>query len=119
MEYASLGSLQAWIEQFPGSSVLAGEIDTEKLLSSICSLIECAVHLHDLDIAHRGLKPTNVLRAKVSRVKIADLGISKPVVTNSTIGSMTIKQLSLMESRGAVHLILVTLSFLTSLCFQL
>ena len=103
MEYVSLGSLLAWMEEFQGSSVLAGEKDTQRLLNSIYSLIECTVHLHNLDIVHRDLKPANIHRVNASREKRADFGESKPVATNSAIGTMTMKQMSLKESKGASH----------------
>ena len=100
MEYISLGSLLTWMEEFLGSSVLLGEKDTQRLLRSIYSLIECTVHLHDLDIVHRDLKPANILRANASRVKIADFGESKPIATNALFGTATRDQMSYKVSRG-------------------
>ena len=100
MEYVSLGSLLAWMEEFLGSSVLLGEKDTQRLLRSIYSLIECTAHLHDMDIVHRDLKPANILRANSSRVKIADFGESKPIATNALFGIETLDQMSYKVSRG-------------------
>jgi serine/threonine protein kinase len=100
MEYISLGSLLAWMEQFPRISVLIGEANISKLLGVIYSLLECTVYLHGLDIIHCDIKPANILLLNASRVKLADLGESIPIASSSAIGTLTKKEMTLKEAKG-------------------
>jgi len=100
MEYISLGSLLAWMEQFPRISVLIGEANISKLLGVIYSLLDCTVYLHGLDIIHCDIKPANILLSNASRVKLADLGESIPIASSSAIGTLTKKEMTMKEAKG-------------------
>jgi len=69
MEYCPDGNLDTWLSQSPA---------TRNILKCFRELVEgvAALHGHELKIAHRDLKPTNVLLGADGRFKISDLGLS-------------------------------------------
>ncbi|CAH9073449.1 unnamed protein product [Cuscuta epithymum] len=55
---------------------------SQKLLKLLSDIVNGLVHLHELGIIHRDLKPQNVLvvKKRIIRAKISDMGISKRLV---------------------------------------
>ena len=56
----------------------------EKALCNIISLVNAVKYLHSNKIAHRDLKPQNVIVTNDGQVKIIDFNISKKFVIRST-----------------------------------
>lgn len=74
MEYASKGDLHQLIE----SSRKNKEYMPEQLIWDICRQITEGLHyLHNNSIMHRDIKPHNILITSQGTFKIADLGISR------------------------------------------
>lgn len=74
LEYCPNGSLDALIKE-------NGPLEPNKLYSMVKQLTAALQLVHSLGIAHRDIKPQNILLDSRNRVKLADFGLSQ-VVTN-------------------------------------
>lgn len=78
-EYAESGSLKNWLDKH-GKKAPSNEKAVEMMDGILCGI----EHLHSRNIVHRDLKPDNILlQGKFPR--IADFGISRIIVENSTL----------------------------------
>lgn len=69
MEFAERGDLMGYIK---GKESL-GEEEAAGLFSQVLDAVE---YIHTMGIAHRDLKPTNILLTKDMKIKLADFGLS-------------------------------------------
>ena len=76
MEYLEGQTLDLYLENLKFSE--------EKALCKIISLVNAVKYLHSNKIAHRDLKPQNVIVTNDGQVKIIDFNISKKFVIRST-----------------------------------
>src|SRR5258707_4387231 len=79
MEYASRGTLRAYLNQRSGRPVEPGE--ALRILEPIGEALQFA---HESRIVHRDLKPENILFDDQGRPLLADFGIAIVLTTNST-----------------------------------
>lgn len=76
LEYCSGGSLQRRLQKYQKSGRLVGLPEVEA--SVLAGQVNAALcHLHSLDVAHRDVKPANVLFHSSSQVKLCDFGFAK------------------------------------------
>lgn len=99
MEYVDGGSLQSWLDKLGRLSV------GDALLVTIAAA-EALDHAHELNLVHRDIKPDNVLITKRGVVKIADLGLAKPMgddlsLTQSGVGAGTPHYMAPEQMRNA------------------
>ncbi len=73
MEYVDGESLAARLRR--------GPLPVDEAILIIRSLLEALAHLHGHDIVHRDVKPANVILARDGAVKLADLGLLRPLAT--------------------------------------
>ncbi len=93
MEYIDGPNLHQWIEKH-------GPLSTECALEVCADLARALGHAHEFKIIHRDVKPANVLlrrddRAHTGRefpweVKLADLGLARPVASDATMMNLTV-----------------------------
>jgi serine/threonine protein kinase len=72
MEYCSYGDLFSHLNKH-------GALDPNRLRSYLYQLLRALQCLHEKGFAHRDLKPENILIYSEDVIKIADLGLARPV----------------------------------------
>lgn len=84
MELADGGTLESQLR----SAIAAGErLDESWVLDVVVQLCSCVHHLHACRILHRDIKPANILLSRDATPKLADFGISIPMLTDeATLG---------------------------------
>ena len=70
LEYCEGGSLDDFVKK-------NGPIHPPRLYNICSQILEALKHCHDLKIAHRDIKPGNILIDKNERLKLADFGLSQ------------------------------------------
>jgi hypothetical protein len=88
MEFCERGSLlQMLREAKDGNAELRKELTWKRRVTMAVDAACGVLHLHDREvpILHRDLRSPNLLVAKDWKVKVADFGLSKPVLTNKTV----------------------------------
>ncbi len=99
MEYVDGGSLQDLIDEHGKFSV------ADALFVTLC-VADALRYAHDLNLVHRDIKPDNILLTKKGMVKVADLGLAKPVhdelsMTASGVGAGTPHYMAPEQMRSA------------------
>ncbi len=77
MEYAGGGALTHLIAQKPGVEEVA--------LRCIRQILAGLAHLHRLGLVHRDIKPDNLLLDSAGNVKVADMGLARPLAHGQTL----------------------------------
>ncbi|KAH0787489.1 CAMK family protein kinase [Histomonas meleagridis] len=77
LEYCGGGSLRELIEK-------EGPIRPPKLYSYCYQIMKALLYCHDQSVAHRDIKPGNILLDNYGRPKLADFGLSKKVEKGKT-----------------------------------
>jgi serine/threonine protein kinase len=80
MEYCPGGDLCKFIEKF-------GRLDEASARAIFRQLLDAMIYLHDRQIAHRDIKPDNILLDANMRPKIADLGLCHTLHGNSLLST--------------------------------
>lgn len=80
LEYMKNGSLRETFDKFKLNKWKFGQPD---LLNLFMDVVNGLKYLHSRGIIHRDLKPENVLVDEDHRLKIADFGVSKPLLDNN------------------------------------
>lgn len=99
------------IEGFPSSVLVRhfrGKLPLADALHIILKCADALRYAHGQDIVHRDIKPENILITRLGKVKIADLGLAKPMnedlsVTDSGLTMGTPRYMSPEQSRNAKH----------------
>lgn len=77
MEFADGGSLAAWIAKGPLGSEEARHVGL--------GILDALAAVHAAGLVHRDVKPTNVLLARPSTVKLADFGLARATDAEATM----------------------------------
>lgn len=94
------GCVAAAMEWIDGETLAgrlaAGPLPIEDAVELATQLLEVLSHLHGHEIIHRDVKPSNILIEPDGRVRLADLGLARPLDgaadvtrTNKTVGTPT------------------------------
>lgn len=79
------GRLVMVMEYIAGSTmretIAGGTLDMTRAVGMVVQLLDAVKYAHGMGVLHRDLKPENVLLSQGDRVKIADFGLARFVVT--------------------------------------
>ena len=77
MEYLGGGTLLDWLVLQPRTAL--------EIVRSMLPVLSALQHLHERNISHRDVKPSNILRCEVmNQFKLADFGLSRLIASGST-----------------------------------
>lgn len=101
MEYIDGESIDAYVDEF--------DLDLRARITLMIELCAAVSHAHDNLIAHRDIKPDNVLVDADGSVRLIDFGIASLIDDNTALGSLTAayaapEQLSLSEQGASVDI---------------
>ena len=78
MEYCAKGTLQQLIDEKKISQKFP--VDEQIIKDILFSSLKALNHLHQLNIIHRDIKPTNIFLDESGKIKLGDLGVSRKLI---------------------------------------
>lgn len=88
MEYVSYPSLETLLDN--------GKFESRLIPHMIIGIADALDAIHAKDVIHRDLKPGNVLIGSTGKVKIADFGVARPLISNLTLQDQKVGSVSYM-----------------------
>ncbi|KPI90463.1 putative protein kinase putative eukaryotic translation initiation factor 2-alpha kinase precursor [Leptomonas seymouri] len=96
MEYFSRGTLADWLRSRKGFYRL-------EVLQYMRNIVDGLVYLHNQDVVHRDLKPTNIFVSNANVLKIGDFGLAKRrMPTTNSSSDLASNVVGLQQERSVV-----------------
>lgn len=80
MEYAERGDLMQFVRS-------REKLEESQAANLFLQIVEAIEYIHSVGVAHRDIKPTNILLTKDLQVKLADFGLSNTYKPGSKLSS--------------------------------